>query len=90
LIALGRTGSPTLSGGSSLSQSAAGSAAEQAIVHSVKAPFERWSGACSGQCCVGIAMAWRVTGGAAPALMPKGISIIASSTRSSIARFIDG
>lgn len=59
-------------------RSAAGSADEQAIVHSPSEPrgscFEPWSGQC---CMVAIAGAWWAAAGAAD--MPKGISSSAMS-----------
>jgi hypothetical protein len=48
-------GAQAIGNGGSLGRSAAGSAAEQAMVHSAIPPCMSCFGAWSGQCCIGIA-----------------------------------
>jgi len=48
----GKIDAMTIKGDPSAQMSAAGSAAEQAIVHSAKPPFDSCFVPCSGQCCI--------------------------------------
>ena len=75
----GRTGAQTIRAGRSRVRSAAGSAAEQAIVHSCRPAFDSCFGARSGQCFAEACAIGATCAAAAVAVVPKGISSTAMS-----------
>ena len=84
-MSLALTGTQMTTSGESAIRSAAGSAAEQAMVHSVKPTFMPLCDGWSGQCCIGIA---DVTGRlAAAGAIPNGMmSMARRMSRRSISR----